>query len=340
MLNCKYCNITSTSIGNFRKHILTQKHKLILQHNLESDTTNTISITTGNTHTEGTINNNVSVKENYTCKYCAKTFTSINHLKVHFTTKKHINNMAKYTISEIHNNVNTNTTYISIKSNAVSRENISNNLESKYKCLYCKKALSSLFSLNRHYHICKHANYSLNLQKTDIINNLLKTQKQQIKQNTTQNTAQNNINIVNTDITKHLALPAKGIIYLIQPVELIGTNRYKIGFSSKCTLERCVTGYKKGSRYINIQECFEPSKLESKLKAEFKNKFRLIGGTEYFWGDERQMRKTFNELFELHDSVYEIFYTIPHVETIEANNSLLLSSEDTINPINITDISI
>ena len=87
MLNCKYCNITSTSIGNFRKHILTQKHKLILQHNLESDTTNTISITTGNTHTEGTINNNVSVKENYTCKYCAKTFTSINHLKVHFTTK-------------------------------------------------------------------------------------------------------------------------------------------------------------------------------------------------------------------------------------------------------------
>ncbi len=120
--------------------------------------------------------------------------------------------------------------------------------------------------------------------------------------------------------------PPKGIIYLIQPVELIGTNRYKIGFSSKCTLERCTSGYKKGSRYINIQECFEPSKLETKLKFTFKHKFRLIGGTEYFSGDERQMRKTFNEFFELHDSAYDAFYNIPPTTIIEANNSVLLSS--------------
>jgi hypothetical protein len=35
----------------------------------------------------------------------------------------------------------------------------------------------------------------------------------------------------------------KGIIYLIQPAELIGTNRYKIGMSNKLNLDRCKTGY-------------------------------------------------------------------------------------------------
>ncbi len=35
----------------------------------------------------------------------------------------------------------------------------------------------------------------------------------------------------------------KGIIYLVQPTELIGTSRYKIGCSAKNDLERCKTGY-------------------------------------------------------------------------------------------------
>lgn len=30
----------------------------------------------------------------------------------------------------------------------------------------------------------------------------------------------------------------KGIIYLIQPSELVGTNRYKIGCSTKTSLDR------------------------------------------------------------------------------------------------------
>ena len=210
--------------------------------------------------------------------------------------------------------------------------NVTNSIK-KNVCIHCNKNFYSIYTLDRHYIICKSIQAKLEIEKNTLFKALINNTKYE----------NNTIHITQTVLLQqshNIPIPPKGIIYLIQPVELIGTNRYKIGFSSKCTLERCVTGYKKGSRYINIQECFEPSKLESKLKAEFKNKFRLIGGTEYFWGDERQMRKTFNELFELHDSVYEIFYTIPHVETIEANNSLLLSSEDTINPINITDISI
>jgi hypothetical protein len=50
----------------------------------------------------------------------------------------------------------------------------------------------------------------------------------------------------------------KGIIYFIQPSELINTNRYKIGCSTNCDLVRCKTGYKKGSRYLCIMECYNP----------------------------------------------------------------------------------
>jgi hypothetical protein len=44
----------------------------------------------------------------------------------------------------------------------------------------------------------------------------------------------------------------RGIIYLIQPAELVGTNRFKIGCSNNTNLIRCKTGYKKGSIYIYV----------------------------------------------------------------------------------------
>ena len=44
-----------------------------------------------------------------------------------------------------------------------------------------------------------------------------------------------------------------GIIYLIQPKELIGTNRYKIGCSKKDDNSRLKNGYKKRfGYYTNI----------------------------------------------------------------------------------------
>lgn len=88
----------------------------------------------------------------------------------------------------------------------------------------------------------------------------------------------------------------KGIIYLIQPCELVGTNRYKIGCSKKPVLERCVFGYKKGSRYLCIMECIEPLKLENILKERFNIKFKLIAGKEYFEGDEKEMIREFIDI--------------------------------------------
>jgi len=80
-----------------------------------------------------------------------------------------------------------------------------------------------------------------------------------------------------------------GIIYLVQPAELVGTNRYKIGCSSKNDLSRCKNGYKKGTRYISIMECLEPFSIESQIKRLFEAKFKLIAGKEYFEGNESDM---------------------------------------------------
>ena len=84
-----------------------------------------------------------------------------------------------------------------------------------------------------------------------------------------------------------------GTIYLIQPAELVGTNRFKIGCSNTNNLERCKKGYKKGSRFINIMECKEPFKIEKEIKKVFNDKFKLIAGKEYFEGNEEDIKKVF-----------------------------------------------
>ncbi len=87
-----------------------------------------------------------------------------------------------------------------------------------------------------------------------------------------------------------------GLVYLIQPSELVGTERYKIGMSNNPNLDRCKNGYKKGSRYICIMECIEPLILEGNIKKQFNEKFKLIAGNEYYEGNEKDILNTFNNL--------------------------------------------
>ena len=87
----------------------------------------------------------------------------------------------------------------------------------------------------------------------------------------------------------------KGTIYLIQPAELVGTDRYKIGCSAKNDLERLKKGYKKGTRFIDIRECDNPFAVEREVKSRFNSKFNLIAGKEYFKGDETDIKREFND---------------------------------------------
>ncbi len=89
---------------------------------------------------------------------------------------------------------------------------------------------------------------------------------------------------------------SEGIVYFIQPSELVGSNRFKIGCSKSPNLKRCNTGYRNGSRYICIMESPNPMKIEAQIKLVFKTQFKLISGTEFFEGDELLMLESFNKI--------------------------------------------
>ena len=107
-----------------------------------------------------------------------------------------------------------------------------------------------------------------------------------------------------------------GCLYLIQPCELLGTNRYKIGMSSKNDLSR-MKAYKKNSRYICIMECDNFYHVERLLISHFKYKYNLIAGAEYFEGCENNMLKDFIKIimdnkFDSNEEIPETY--IPKVQ--------------------------
>jgi hypothetical protein len=59
------------------------------------------------------------------------------------------------------------------------------------------------------------------------------------------------------------------------------------------TLDRCVNGYNKGSRYLCIMECLNPLDVERKIIHKFTQRFKVVSGKEYFEGDETEMLQLF-----------------------------------------------
>jgi hypothetical protein len=108
-----------------------------------------------------------------------------------------------------------------------------------------------------------------------------------------------------------------GILYFIQPAELVGTNRFKVGCSTKNDLSR-VKSYKVGTRMIMILQCEDPFGVEQKVIQEFNTRFHKIAGNEYFEGVELDMRKVFYETYlqwEQHDAIIAQLKTlISHVK--------------------------
>ena len=92
-----------------------------------------------------------------------------------------------------------------------------------------------------------------------------------------------------------------GFIYLVQPCELLGTNRFKIGCSDKVGLDRLFS-YKIGTRYICFFEVDHPFDAESELKLKY-SAFNNIAGREYFEGDEYAIKNCFIEfILDYHQS--------------------------------------
>ena len=111
-----------------------------------------------------------------------------------------------------------------------------------------------------------------------------------------------------------------GILYFIQPAELVGTNRFKVGCSAKNDLSR-VKSYKVGTRTIMILQCEDPFGVEQKVLQEFNTRFHKIAGNEYFEGNELDMRTVFYETYlqwEQHDAIIaQLKILISHVKESE-----------------------
>jgi len=92
---------------------------------------------------------------------------------------------------------------------------------------------------------------------------------------------------------------SNGIVYFIQPGELIETDVYKVGYSSKLDLRR-VLSYKKNTNYLSIIQCNDALKCEEEIKKKFKENFILHAGNEFFKGNKKDMLFMFNKIVNKH----------------------------------------
>lgn len=83
----------------------------------------------------------------------------------------------------------------------------------------------------------------------------------------------------------------KGHLYLLRDPNL-PCNVYKIGRT--IDLKRRLSEYPNGSKYIRtFGMCVDCHQAESLLKTEFKHRFLLVKGFEYFRGSVKEMISTF-----------------------------------------------
>ena len=101
---------------------------------------------------------------------------------------------------------------------------------------------------------------------------------------------------------------SEGIVYLIQPSELVGTERYKLGCSGKSCTQR-LSAYKKGTRVLCVNLVKKPFFVEKKLKESFLQEFDVVAGNEYFiTNDERKMYLKFHEIVGKYFDAEEISF--------------------------------
>ena len=202
---------------------------------------------------------------------------------------------------------------------------------SRFKCTTCNRCFTSNQNLKKHIsRTCEIIKNKENREKHPITNmqyqiDILKKDNIEFKNqiDVLKNTV-NELKLIILDFKKpEIVYVPKiienkdiitGIVYLIQPEELLQTNRYKIGCSIKNDLSR-LGSYKKKSRYLYIAECINPYTLESNIKSAFNSKYTLIAGREYFEGDEKKIVNDFVKI--VNDYNNEVYASSENSEDTE-----------------------
>ena len=205
---------------------------------------------------------------------------------------------------------------------------VNNTDNNKFKCISCNREFKSNQGLKKHiFDRCPIIKNKEKNKKKDIENIAMQAQIDKLTDTVNElklalNAQKTEIIYVpkiieNTDITT-------GIVYLIQPEELLKTNRYKIGCSTKSDLSR-ITAYKKNSRYLYIAECINPYILETNIKNTFNNKYTLIAGKEYFEGDEKNIVNDFVKI--VNDYNNEIYDTNNYATNTDITNTDITNTD-------------
>ena len=79
-----------------------------------------------------------------------------------------------------------------------------------------------------------------------------------------------------------------GMLYLVQPANLLNTFTYKIGMSKNLTMSR-INSYGAKTKIHRVASVDDVVETEKKLIAEFEENFKLHKGKEYFTGDLKEM---------------------------------------------------
>lgn len=117
-------------------------------------------------------------------------------------------------------------------------------------------------------------------------------------------------------------MSSEGIVYLIQPSELVGTERYKLGCSGKSSTQR-LNAYKKGTRVLCVNLVKKPYFVEKKLKESFLQEFDVVAGNEYFiTNDERKMYMKFHEIVGRYFDTEEFSFECDEPSTTNSQVSL------------------
>ena len=255
------------------------------------------------------------MKNTYECKVCTYITNEKSNMDRHVNSKKHIKK---------------NGLHLSLQKDKLQIH------DNKLMCKFCNHDFSRMYSLSRHYKTCNIKNekkiYEEHIKATNNIkNNEEKVLSvDQLNDNKIQNFICNYCDTTfqkETILLEHCEVCVKknnkmGIIYLIQPAELLTTNRFKIGCSKKNSLDRCKNGYKLGSRYMCIMECYNPLLLEGNIKEYFSKKFKLIAGNECFEGDEGDILSAFmNKVIDHRNSMFDKINGLNFSKVIVLENS-------------------
>lgn len=140
-------------------------------------------------------------------------------------------------------------------------------------CEYCGRRLKSIKNKRNHMKNCKYIPYEDRDNEYKITHEL------------------------ESNITEEVAdepTTSPGIVYLIQPGNLKGTNRYKFGCSKSQTFRRC-NGYGIETKVVTVLKVDDPYKAETFILRELCKKYKPYYGNEWFDCDEEVI---YNDVLE------------------------------------------